>query len=78
MAHEDNTHISPSSMVYQGSFDHVRVGPTPVLELHNLWRQIHMFLDILEFRIENKKELFRKKWFGNVISDLLKNGLNCK
>ena len=37
----------------QGSFDHVKVGPTPVLELHNLLRQIHMFLDIVEFRVEN-------------------------
>ena len=37
----------------QGSFDHVKVRPTPILELHNLWHKIHMFLDILEFRIEN-------------------------
>ena len=41
----------------QGSLDQVKVGPTPVLELHNLWRQIHMFLDILEFRIENTKNI---------------------
>ena len=48
--------------IYQGSFDHVKVGPTPILELHNLWLQIHMFLAILEFRVENKK-IFRKKLF---------------
>ena len=42
--------------IHQASFDHVKVGPTLVLELHNLWRQIHMFLDILEFRVENQKK----------------------
>ena len=35
------------------SLPHVQVAQTPVLALHNLWRQIHMFLDILEFRVEN-------------------------
>ena len=43
--------------IYQGSFDHVKVGPMPILELHNLWHQIHMFLDILEFRVEKKKNI---------------------
>ena len=57
--------------IYQGSYDHVKVGPMPVLALHNLGRQIHMFLDILEFKVESKN------CFGNVISNLLKNGLNC-
>ena len=46
--------------LHQGSLDHVKVGPTPVLELHNLRRQIHMFLDILEFRIKNKKNYLEK------------------
>ena len=46
--------------LHQGSLDHVKVGPTPVLELHNLWRQILMLLDILEFRIENKKKYLEK------------------
>ena len=41
--------------IKQASFDHVKVGPMPVLALHNLWPQIHMFLDILEFRVENQK-----------------------
>ena len=36
-----------------------------------------MFLDILAFRIENKKKIFRKNCFGNVGSELWKNGLNC-
>ena len=45
---------------YQGSFDHVKFGPTPVLESRNLWRQIHIFLDILEFRVENKIKYFEK------------------
>ena len=35
-----------------------------------------MFLDILEFRVENKKKI-RKNYFSNVVSDLLKNGLKC-
>ena len=43
--------------IYQGSLDHVKVGPTPVFELHNLWRQKHMFLHILKLRIENKKKI---------------------
>ena len=42
--------------IYQGSFAHVKVGPTPVLALHNLWRQIH----ILEFGLENKKKYLEK------------------
>ena len=46
--------------VNQASFDHVKVGPTPIFALYNLWRQIHMFLDILEFRIEDKKEYLEK------------------
>ena len=37
----------------QASFDPVKVGPTPVLALQNLGRQIYMFLDILVFSIEN-------------------------
>ena len=46
--------------IYQGSFDHVKVGPTTVLALHNLLRQIHMLLDILEFRVENNKNYLAK------------------
>ena len=48
----------------QASFDHVKVGPMPVLAVHNLWCQIHMFLDILEFKVENKTKIFRIKLFN--------------
>ena len=63
--------------INQASFDHVKVGPTPVLALRNLWLQIHMFLDILEFRVENKKKYLEKNCLGNVASHLWKNGINC-
>ena len=53
-------HCEEKSVNY-GSFDHVKVIPTPVLALNNLWRQIHMFLNMLEFKVENKEKLFRKK-----------------
>ena len=46
--------------LHQASFDHVKVGPKPVLELHNLWRQIHIFLDILEFRVKTKQKYLEK------------------
>ena len=36
-----------------------------------------MFLDILELRVENKKKYLEKNCFGNAVSDLWKNGLNC-
>ena len=49
--------------IYQASFDHVKVGPTLILALHNLWRQIHMFLDILEFRVENKTNYLEKMFW---------------
>ena len=56
--------VRETILIYQASFDHVKVGPTSVLALHSLCRQLHMFLDILEFRVENKtkrKYLERKK-----------------
>ena len=46
--------------VYQASFDNVKVWPTPVFALHNLWRNLRMFLDILEFRVEKKKKIISK------------------
>ena len=58
------------SSLDQASFDHVKVGPTPVLTLHNLWRQIHMFLVILELRVENKKNILDQNCVGNMVSDL--------
>ena len=39
--------------IHQASFDHVKVGPTAFLALRNLWLNLHMFLDILELRVEN-------------------------
>ena len=35
-----------------------------------------MYLDILEFRIENKNNYLGKTVFENVVSDLMKNGLS--
>ena len=63
--------------IYQGSFDHVKVASTPVLEFNNLWCQIHMFLDILELRVINKKKHLKKNCFRNLVSDMWKHGLNC-
>ena len=42
--------------------------------LGTLWRNLHMFLDILEFIVESKK-LFRENSFENLVSDLQKNYL---
>ena len=42
------------TMIYQAWFDHVKVWPTPVLALRNLWHNLHMFLEILKFRVINK------------------------
>ena len=50
-----------SQEIYQASFDHVKVGPMPVLALHNLWCQIYMFLDIFKWREENKTKTIVKK-----------------
>ena len=36
--------------------------------LRTLWRNLHMFLDILEFTVANQK-LFRKNYFENMVSD---------
>ena len=44
-------------LVDQSLFDRVKVGPTPFLALRDLWRNLHMFLDILELSVEN----FNKK-----------------
>ena len=57
-----------SYILNQASFDHVKVGPTPVLALRNLWRNLHMFLDILEFRVKNKNKYLEKKLFSEQFS----------
>ena len=37
--------------IYQASFDHVKVGPTPVLALHNLWHKfLHFFLKVVLYK----------------------------
>ena len=46
--------------IHQASFEHVKVGPTPVLSLQNVGGQIHMFLDILEFKIQTQKNYLEK------------------
>ena len=56
--------LTDSQYVYslhQASFDHVKVGPTPVLALRDLWRNLQRFLDILEFRVKFKKIYIYKK-----------------
>ena len=40
-----------------------------------MWRNLHMFLDILELRIENKKLIFRENCFENVVSDVWKKNV---
>ena len=57
----------------QASFDHVKVGPMPVLSLHQLLPQIHLFLDIPELKVENQKKIFIKSCFGNMATELWKN-----
>ena len=49
----------------------------PFLALHNLWRNLHMFLEILELRVENKKKSLEKICFDNVVSDVWQNDLIC-
>ena len=51
------------NFLYQASFHHIKDGLMLVLALHNLLRQIHMFLDILEFRVENKQKNISEKLF---------------
>ena len=38
--------------------------------LRSLWCILHVFLNILELRIENKTQIFRENYFENVVSDL--------
>ena len=63
--------------IHQASFDHVKVGRMPFLALHNLWRNLHMFLEILELWVEDKIKSVEKNYFDNVVSDVWQNGLNC-
>ena len=45
--------------IYQASFDHKKACLTPFLALPNL----HIFLDILKLRVENKPKSSEKKLF---------------
>ena len=49
--------------LYQALFDYVKICPTPFLALHNL----HIFLDILELRVENKNKKHRKDGFHQLV-----------
>ena len=62
------------NILIQVSFDQVKVGPSPFSALRNLWRNLHMFLDILELRVESKTEKFRHNCFANVASYLWMKG----
>ena len=42
--------------------------------LRTLWRNLNMFIDILDFGKQKKVKKIRKKGFEKVISDLCKNG----
>ena len=42
------------------------------LEFFNLWRNLHMFLDTMEPRTENKKSSLDKNCFDNEGSDMWK------
>ena len=45
----------PHLTINPASFHQLKVGPTPFLTFCNLWRNLHMFLDILELMTETKK-----------------------
>ena len=47
--------------INQASIDHVKVRATPFLALHNLGRNLHMFLDILELGVDNQNIFFKEK-----------------
>ena len=46
------------------------------MPLLTLWHNLHMFLDILEFTVKNKK-IFRENCFDNVVSHLWKELFVC-
>ena len=41
----------------KGLFCHVNLIATQFLALRNLWHNLHMFKDILELQVENKKKI---------------------
>ena len=63
---------SPGTTWYICSFYHVNLIANRFLALRNFWHKLHMFKDILEFWVENKK-----KCFDNMVSNLGNNGIIC-
>jgi len=41
-----------------------------ILALTHFVTHLRMFLDVLEFRVENKKKLFRENCFENLVSEI--------
>ena len=54
----------------QASFHQVKGGPTPFFMFCNLWRHLHMFLNILELGIKNKKKELLEKTVFNMWSQI--------
>ena len=66
-----------SQLIYQGLFSHDQVSSGKFLAFFNLWRNLHMFLDTMEPRTENKNLSLETNCFDNLDSDMLNNCLNC-
>ena len=45
--------------------------------LRTLWHNLHMFLDILELRVEHKQKLLRENGFENLVSAIQKKNEFC-
>ena len=53
-------HVSTIQSIHQGLFCHDQVSSGKFLAFFNLWRNLNMFLDIMEPRTENKKSSLEK------------------
>ena len=42
------------------------------LPLRTFWHNLHMFFDIIDFRVENNKKLFWENCFENLVSEIHK------
>ena len=60
-----------------GLFCHDQVSSGTFLAFFNLLRNLHMFLDTMEPRTENKNSSLEKNCYDNVSSGLWNNCLNC-
>ena len=63
--------------IHQGLFCHDQVSSGKFLFFFNLWRNLLMFLDIMEPRTENKNSSLEKNCFDNVGPDMWNKYLNC-